>query len=187
MYIRKMDTLKETQISSEAVFDGALLHVRKDRVKLPNGKSTVREYIEHPGAVALVAYLDNGDVLLLNQFRYPLKKVFIELPAGKIDPGETPEETGLRELEEETGYKASELRFLTSIHPCIGYSDEVIHIYEAFSLREGYKQTDDNEFTETFSLSLDDAIQKVRAGEITDVKTMIGLMSAKMRKDDHES
>ena len=186
MYIYTMDTLKETQLSSEAVFDGALLHVRKDKVKLPNGKTSVREYIKHPGAVAIVPYLENGDVLLLNQFRYPLKKVFIELPAGKIDPGEIPEQTGFRELEEETGYKASELKFLTTIHPCIGYSDEVIYIYEAFGLIEGSKQTDDNEFTEPFILSLDDAIQKVRNGEITDVKTMIGLMSAKMRKDDHE-
>ena len=181
-----MDKLKEKQISSEKVFDGVLLHVRKDMVTLPNGKITVREYIEHPGAVALVAYDKNGDVLLLNQFRYPLKKIFIELPAGKIEPGETPEETGLRELEEETGYRATELRFLTKIHPCIGYSDEVIHIYEAFGLKEGTVQTDDDEFVQVFTLSLDEACKKVRAGEITDVKTMIGLMSAKMRKDDHE-
>ena len=181
-----MDTLKETQLTTEAVFDGALLHVRKDMVKLPNGKTSVREYIQHPGAVAVVAYLPNGDLLLLNQFRYPLKKVFIELPAGKIDPGETPEETGLRELEEETGYKATALEFLTTIHPCIGYSDEVIHIYEAFGLIEGEKQTDSNEFTQTFTLSMDEAIKKIQIGEITDVKTMIGLLSAKMRKDDHE-
>ena len=186
MYILKMDTLKERTLSSEAVFDGALLHVRKDRVELPNGKSSVREYIEHPGAVALVPYLENGDILLLHQFRYPLKQVFIELPAGKIDPGETPEETGLRELEEETGFCASKLRFLTTIHPCIGYSDEVIHIYEAFGLHEGVRHTDDTEFVQTFSLTLDEAIAKVRSGEITDVKTMIGLMSVKLRKDDHE-
>jgi ADP-ribose diphosphatase len=182
-----MESLKETQLTTKAVFDGALLHVRKDTVKLPNGKSSVREYIEHPGAVAIVAYLPNGDLLLLNQYRYPLKKVFIELPAGKIDPGETPEQTGLRELEEETGYKATELRFLTTIHPCIGYSDEVIHIYEAFDLTEGKKQTDENEFTQTFTLSMDEAVKKVQSGEITDVKTMIGLLSAKMRKEDHES
>lgn len=181
-----MDTLKETRLTHDAVYDGKLLHVRKDTVRLPNGETSVREYIEHPGAVALVPYLDNGDVLLLNQFRYPLKKVFIELPAGKIDPGETPEETGLRELEEETGYKASELKFLTSIHPCIGYSDEVIHIYEAFGLKNGTAHTDDNEFVETFSLSLDDAVEGVRSGRISDVKTMIGLLSAKLRKDEHE-
>ncbi|MEA2078063.1 MAG: NUDIX hydrolase [Candidatus Marinimicrobia bacterium] len=181
-----MDKLKETQISSEKVFDGALLHVRKDKVTLPNGKISVREYIEHPGAVALVAYVENGDVLLLNQFRYPLKKVFIELPAGKIDEGETPEQTGLRELEEETGYRATKLSLLTTINPCIGYSNEVIHIYEAFGLKEGTLQTDDNEFVQVFTLSLDEACKKVRSGEITDVKTMIGLLSAKLRKDDHE-
>ncbi len=181
-----MDTLKETQLKHEAVFDGKLLHVRKDTVRLPDGNTSIREYINHPGAVALVPYLEDGKVVLLNQFRYPLKKVFIELPAGKIDPGETPEETGLRELEEETGYKASELRFLTTIHPCIGYSDEVIHIFEAFGLKQGTLTTDDHEFVQTFSLSLDEAVAKVRKGEITDVKTMIGLLSAKLRKDDHE-
>ena len=180
-----MNTLKEKKLSGEAVFDGALLHVRKDTVELPNGKTTVREFIEHPGAVALVPYCDNGDVLLLNQFRYPLKSIFIELPAGKIDPGETPEQTGLRELEEETGFKAAKLKHLTTIHPCIGYSDEVIYIYEAFGLSKGRKHTDEEEFTETFTLSLDKAVQKVKSGEITDVKTMIGLLSAKMRKDDH--
>ena len=182
-----MDTLKETKLTSEAVFDGALLHVRKDTVTLPNGKTSVREYIKHPGAVALVAYLENGEILLLNQFRYPVGKVFIELPAGKIDPGETPEETGVRELEEETGYRAAKLKYLTTIHPCIGYSDEVIYIYEAFGLSKGKKNTDEEEFTETFSLSPDEALEKVRSGEISDVKTMIGLLSAKMRKEDHGS
>jgi len=181
-----MDTLKETQLTHEAVFDGKLLHVRKDTVRLPDGNTSVREFIEHPGAVALVPYLKNGNVVLLNQFRYPLKKIFIELPAGKIDPGETPEETGLRELEEETGYRASKLRFLTTIHPCIGYSNEVIHIYEAFDLKEGDLTTDDHEFVQTFSISLEKAVSKVLSGEITDVKTMIGLLSAKLRKDEHE-
>jgi ADP-ribose pyrophosphatase len=186
MYISSMETLKETRLSSTAVFDGALLHVRKDMVMLPNGKSSVREYIVHPGAVAILAYLENGNVLLLNQFRYPLNKIFIELPAGKIDPGETPEQTGLRELEEETGYRASELKYLTTIHPCIGYSDEVIHIYEAFDLVKGDKHLDENEFVELFSMPLEEAVQKVLSGEISDVKTMIALMSAKMRKEDHE-
>ncbi|MFA6618321.1 MAG: NUDIX hydrolase [Candidatus Neomarinimicrobiota bacterium] len=181
-----MNTLKENKLNSKVVFDGSLLHVRKDEVLLPNGKTSVREYIEHPGAVAIVAYLDNQDVLLLNQFRYPLQKVFIELPAGKIDPGESPEETGLRELQEETGYCAGRLSFLTTIHPCIGYSNEVIHIYEAFDLVKGEMNTDDNEFVECFSLPLELAVKKVQSGEITDVKTMIALLSAKMRKDNHE-
>ncbi|MDZ7796517.1 MAG: NUDIX hydrolase [Candidatus Marinimicrobia bacterium] len=111
-----MKSLQEKRLNGEAVFDGALLHVRKDSVRLPNGKTGVREYIEHPGAVALVAWLPDGGLLMLRQFRYPLKQVFIELPAEEIDPGEMPEVTGLRELEEETGYRAKELRFLTKIH-----------------------------------------------------------------------
>lgn len=181
-----MDELKETKITSDTVYDGVLLHVRKDMVELPNGKTSVREYIQHPGAVGLIAYLPNGNILLLNQFRYPLKKVFIEIPAGKIDPDETPEATGLRELEEETGYRAGTLRFLTKIHPCIGYSDEVIYIYEAFDLIKGDKKPDDNEFMDVFELPLDEAVRKTKAGEITDVKTMIGILTAKMRKDNNE-
>ncbi|MFO7841048.1 MAG: NUDIX hydrolase [Fidelibacterota bacterium] len=182
-----MKSLNEKRLNGKAVFDGALLHVRKDTVRLPNGKTSVREYIEHPGAVALVAWLPSGDLLMLRQFRYPLKQVFIELPAGKIDPGEMPEVTGLRELEEETGYRAKKLRFLTKIHPCIGYSDEVIYIYEAFGLEKGEKKPDDNEFMQVFSLSRNDAVKKVQTGEITDVKTMVGILAAKMRKDDDES
>ncbi len=182
-----MDILKETRLHGKAVFDGALLHVRKDTVRLPDGKTSVREYIEHPGAVALVAWLPGGELLMLRQFRYPLKRVFTELPAGKIDPGERPEATGLRELEEETGYRAGELRYLTKIHPCIGYSDEVIYIYEAFGLEKGDKRPDDNEFMQVFTLSLEDAVQKVLDGEITDVKTMIGILAANIRKDDDES
>jgi ADP-ribose pyrophosphatase len=137
--------------------------------------------------VALVAYHSNGELLLIRQFRYPLDRVFIELPAGKIDAGETPEATGLRELEEETGYRAGELRYLTTMHPCIGYSDEVIHIYEAFDLVKGDKKPDEHEFMQVFTLPQDKALEKIRSGEITDVKTIIGIVTAKMRKDDHES
>ncbi len=181
-----MDELKETRISSDAVFDGALLHVRKDTVELPDGKHTVREYIRHPGAVALVAHAPDGGILLLNQFRYPLDRVFVELPAGKIDPGESPEETGLRELEEETGFRARELTYLTKIHPCIGYSDEVIYIFEAFGLSKGDKVPDEHEFLQVFSLPAEEAVRKITAGEITDVKTIIGILAATMRKDHHE-
>jgi ADP-ribose pyrophosphatase len=182
-----MEKLKEKRLNGEAVFDGALLHVRKDTVKLPNGNTSVREYIEHPGAVAMVAWLPGGDLLMLKQFRYPLDRVFTELPAGKIDPGEDPELTGRRELEEETGYRAKRLRYLTRIHPCIGYSDEVIYIYEASELEKGEKKPDDNEFMEVFTISLPEAVEQVRSGKITDVKTMIGILAAKMRKDDDES
>ena len=182
-----MKELKEKQISSEEVYNGALLRVRKDSVLLPDGNISVREYIRHPGAVALVAYLPNGELLLIRQFRYPLDRVFIELPAGKIDAGETPEATGLRELEEETGYRAGELRYLTTMHPCIGYSDEVIHIYEAFDLVKGNKKPDEHEFMQVFTLPPEKALEKIRNGEISDVRTIIGILTAKMRKEDHDT
>lgn len=182
VYSPTMDTLKETTLTSEKVYDGALLHVRKDIVKLPDGKKSVREYIRHPGAVALVAWLPDGDLLFLRQFRYPLKRVFIELPAGKIDPGEDPEATGRRELEEETGYLAKELHYLTTIHPCIGYSDEVIYIYEATGLTKTSQRLDDHEFMEVFSLPLSGALSMIEKGDITDVKTLAGIYAVNLRK-----
>ena len=182
VYLSTMEKLKETTITSEKVYDGALLRVRKDSVRLPDGKTSVREYIRHPGAVALIPWLPDGKLLLIRQFRYPLKRVFIELPAGKIDPGENPEQTGIRELEEETGYRAGRLLYLSSIHPCIGYSDEVIHLYEAFDLQRSQRCPDEHEFMEIFSLSLDEALQLIEKGVITDVKTLAGIYAAAHRK-----
>jgi ADP-ribose pyrophosphatase len=116
---------------SETVFNGRLMHVKCDRVRLPNGKESTREYIVHPGAVVVIPVFDNGDLLLERQHRYPLHRDFIELPAGKIDPGEDDLTCAKRELEEETGYTASEWREVTTIYPCIGYSDERLAFYLA--------------------------------------------------------
>jgi len=113
--------LIESEITSESVFKGCLLNVRKDSVRLPDGKESVREYIVHPGAVVILAFLPNGNLLFERQFRYPLRRVFLELPAGKIDPGEAILDTARRELREETGYEASDWEYLGVMHPCIGY------------------------------------------------------------------
>ena len=115
--------LIETTIQTERVFEGALLKVNRDEVMLPNGKTSIREYITHPGAVVIVAFLDNGNLLFERQFRYPLKKVFLELPAGKIDAGEEILDTAKRELLEETGYVANAWRYIGVMHPCTGYAD----------------------------------------------------------------
>ena len=168
--------LIETQVDSESVFQGALLHVKRDVVNLPNGKQSIREYIVHPGAVVILAFLDNGQLLFERQFRYPLAKVFLELPAGKIDPGEEILITAQRELREETGYQATEWRHLGVMHPCIGYSDERIEIFEAHGLTYmGEQELDHNEFLEIVELSPSDAKQAVFAGEITDSKTITAL------------
>lgn len=168
--------LIESEVSSESIFKGALLHVRKDRVLLPNGQESIREYIVHPGAVVVLAFLDNGNLLFERQFRYPLRRVFLELPAGKIDPGEAIIATAKRELLEETGYIASDWEYLGVMHPCIGYSDERIEIFAARGLHlAGEKQLDHNEFLEVVELSPADARQAVWDGRITDAKTITSL------------
>jgi len=168
--------LIESEIVSETVFKGALLHVRKDRVGLPNGKESIREYIVHPGAVVIMAFLPNGNLLFERQFRYPLRRVFLELPAGKIDAGEAILDTAQRELREETGYLASDWEYLGVMHPCIGYSDERIEIFAARGLHAtGEQELDHNEFLEVVELSPEEARQAVWDGRITDAKTITAL------------
>lgn len=170
--------LTETCIASETVFRGRLLQVQSDRVRLPDGGESVREYIRHPGAVVMLATLDNGKLLFERQFRYPLRQVFLELPAGKIDAGEPPLDTARRELREETGYKARRWRHLGVMHPCIGYADERIEIFLAHELSFVGHARDQGEFLEVVELSLADALLAVRDGEITDAKTITALLWA---------
>ncbi|MDR2837467.1 MAG: NUDIX hydrolase [Azonexus sp.] len=168
--------LTETEITSVTTFKGKLLEVRQDRVRLPGGGESLREYVIHPGAVVVLALLDNGKLLFERQFRYPLRRVFLELPAGKIDPGEDIRETARRELLEETGYAANDWRHLGVMHPCIGYSNERIEIFLARNLtRIGPPQLDANEFLEVLELSPAEARQAVWDGRITDAKTISAL------------
>lgn len=168
------DQLKETCVSTEQVYDGHFLKVHRDQVSLPDGKLTHREYIKHPGAVVILALFDDGSVLLERQFRYPLNRVFIEFPAGKIDSGEDPLACAKRELLEETGYTAGAWQFVCTIHNAIAYSDEHLEIYLAQDLKAGPAQLDDGEFLEVYRAPLAELLTGIRQGQVTDVKTIIG-------------
>jgi ADP-ribose pyrophosphatase len=168
------DRLSETRIDGELAYDGRFLKVSKDRVRLPDGAITSREFIRHPGAVVILPLLADGKVLLERQFRYPNDKIFIEYPAGKIDPGEDPLACAKRELLEETGYTAARWDFVCTIHNAIAYSDEHLDLFLARDLTAGEAQLDEGEFLETFTATVPELLEMVRRGEITDVKTVIG-------------
>jgi len=167
--------LTEKQLDSKLMYDGNFIEVRKDIVLLPDGSSSTREYITHPGAVAVLALLDNGNLVMERQYRYPPRQEFIELPAGKIDDGEDILVTAQRELLEETGYVASEWTHLTTAWPCIGYADERMEYFLARGLKHVGSKLDDGEFLEVFELSLGDAIEWIRQGKINESKTIVGL------------
>lgn len=170
--------LTEHYISSQTISAGGMLTVKCDQVRLPNGNISQREYVMHPGAVVIIPLLPNGNVVLEKQFRYPLQRVFVELPAGKIDAGEDILTTGQRELLEETGYSADEWVSLGHQHPCIGYSDEVIHMYLARGLIAGDHQRDEDETLVVFEANFADCLDMIQSGNITDGKTIIALLLA---------
>ena len=170
--------LTETRVSGEAVYDGTLLHVRRDTVRLPDGRPAIREYIEHPGAVTILPILDSGELVMERQYRYPVGRELYELPAGKIDPGEATIETGKRELLEETGYVAREWQHLTTFHPVVGYSTERIELWLASGLTHRGRTLDDGEFIETFPVTLETALDWVRTGRISDAKNIVGVLWA---------
>lgn len=174
---RKTDFAEE-ELSSRLVYEGGFLRLYRDEVRLPDGRVTFREYIRHPGAVMMVPMLDDRNVVLVRQYRYPLRRHFIEIPAGKIDQGETPLETAQRELREECGYVAAHWQHLRTIHPCIGYSDERIELYLARDLEHVGHEPDDEEFLEVIVVPLTEALAWVRDGRITEVKAVIGLTLA---------
>src|SRR6185436_3474467 len=146
-----MRTLTERRLSGDVVYDGSLLKVHRDTVALPDGGRGTREYIRHPGAVAVVALTEDGKVVLERQFRYPHARVFIEIPAGKLEPGEPHLETAKRELAEETGYRAAEWKRIGVIHPSIAYTDEAIELFVARKLTLEKAKPDAGEFLEVFT------------------------------------
>jgi ADP-ribose pyrophosphatase len=164
--------LKETLVSSEYLLKGKFLQVKRDTISLPDGKPGAREYVVHPGAVVVVPLLDDGQVVLERQFRYPVGQVMIEFPAGKLDPDEDPLLCGLRELHEETGYTASEWAYAGKMHLAIAYSTEIIHIYFARGLTAGERKLDAGEFLDVFTAPAQQLLDWCADGTVTDAKTM---------------
>ena len=168
--------LTEQFVSGEEVYAGGFLHVHRDTVRLPDGATTMREYIKHPGAVGIVALPADGTVLLVRQHRYPHRRDFIEIPAGKLEPGEPHLATAKRELAEETGYAAADWRYLGVIHTAIAYTDEAIHLYLAKRLSRTERKLDQGEFLETLVRPFDEALGMIRDGELSDAKSVAALL-----------
>jgi ADP-ribose pyrophosphatase len=169
------DHLREQHLSSETLVSGGFLELRRDAVRLANGMAATREYIAHPGAVAVVPLLDDGRIVLVRQYRYPVAKVLVELPAGKRDAGETTLACAMRELAEETGYRAREWAYAGAIHNAAAYSTESIWIWFARGLEAGPRQLDPGEVVDTVLLSEPQLEALDLGGELSDVKTLIGL------------
>ena len=171
------EDLIEKKVSGEDVFDGVLLHVKRDTVQLPNGHQATREWIKHPGAAAVVPLLPNGDIILVKQYRYPVEHVTLEVPAGKLDSAEEdPLLCARRELSEETGYEAEKIWKLTTIATTVGFSNEYIHLYAADGLKSGEQHPDEDEFINVVKVPLREAVEMVEDGRIYDAKSMVSIL-----------
>lgn len=168
--------LIERRTAGQELFKGGFLHAFRDTVALPDGSTAMREYVKHPGAVVVVPILDDGRVVMERQFRYPVGRVMMEFPAGKLDAGEDPLVCGKRELLEETGYTAREWARAGQMHLAIAYSTEVIHIYFARGLQGGERKLDHGEFLDVFTATPAQLLEWSRDGELTDAKTLTCLV-----------
>ncbi len=168
--------LREHALSSKVLLEGGFLDVRIDTVRLPDGSTATREYIRHPGAVAVLPLFDDGRVLLERQFRYPVGQVILEIPAGKIETGEPTLVCAARELREETGYTAREWAFVCKVHNAAAYADEVIEIWFARGLAVGEQNLDEGEFIEICDITENEFEAHAASGAITDVKTLVALL-----------
>ena len=168
--------LVEQQLTSQELFKGRFLHAFRDTVRLPDGTSTTREYVVHPGAVMVVPLLDDGRIVVERQYRYPMRRAMIELPAGKLDAGERPFDCARRELREETGYSAAEWARAGVLHPVISYSTEFIEIWFARGLTAGKSALDEGEFLEVFALTQNELLEGCRTGRVTDAKSLTAML-----------
>lgn len=170
-----MDFYEKT-LSTEYIYKGKILSLKVEQVQLPDGNKSKREIVEHKGAVAIVAFKDDDTILLVRQFRKPLNKELLEIPAGKLEENEDPKHCALRELEEETGYKANNIEFIGKILTTPGFSNELIYIFKATNLCKGQIGGDEDEFINVEEIKLIDLKDKIKKGEIIDGKTVASLI-----------
>jgi len=170
--------LREKTVDSKLIYDGKIVNLRIDTVILPDGREAKREIIEHKGAVAIVPLLDATKVVMVKQYRQPVKDILIEIPAGTMDKAETAEVCASRELIEETGYRAGKLTKMFSTYMAPGYSEEMLHTFLAEDLTPAESELDKDEFVEAITVELDKAVEMIRTGEIKDAKTVCGLLMA---------
>jgi ADP-ribose pyrophosphatase len=170
--------LIEKKLSSEEIFDGVAIHLFRDEILLPNGNKGVREVVRHPGAVCVIPITDDGEIIFVNQFRYALDRVTLEVPAGKLEKGEDPMEAALRELSEETGVTAERIEPLDALYTSPALIDEIIYMYIATGLSQGEQHLDDDEFVNAVKIPLDEAIDMVMSGKILDAKTQLIILKA---------
>ena len=176
---KEQEALREVRTGSEEIFNGVILHVQRDTVRLPNGNETIREVIRHIGAVCVIPVLDNGDVIMERQYRYPLDQVILEIPAGKLDAKEEDRFSAIqRELREETGYTAGKWTEIGGFYPAPAYSDEYITMYLAQDLKKGDRHLDDDEFLDVHTVPLKVLVEDVMAGRISDAKTQVCILKA---------
>ena len=179
-----MGNLEERTIATEPIFDGRVIKVRVDEVVLPNGETSKREIVKHPGAVAIIAITDDEKIVLVEQYRKAMEKALVEIPAGKLEQGEKPEVTAIRELEEETGYICENMELITSFYTSPGFADEIVYVYEATGLKkkENKAALDEDEFVELMEVSLEEALQFIKEQRIHDAKTMFAIQYLQLKK-----
>ncbi|WP_130864050.1 NUDIX domain-containing protein [Bacilliculturomica massiliensis] len=169
-------TYEEKTISSEMIYEGKILNLRKDKVTVKDDNTSYREIVEHPGGVGIAAVTENRGLLMVKQFRKTAEEVVLEIPAGTREPGEDPMITGIRELREETGFSAEKFSFLASFYSSIGYSTEMIYLYMAEGLTPGETDFDDNEAIDLYEFPIEELVQMVKDGEIIDGKTITAIL-----------
>lgn len=169
----------EKRVSSKSIYKGRILDLRVDEVLLENGEKALREVIDHDGACGVAAFDENGDLLMVKQYRYPIGKELLEIPAGKMEKGESPEQCALRELEEETGYRAKKLTPLGKMYPAAAYDGEVVYMFYAEELSKTTQHLDADEFLTVQRVKFSEAVRLVMQGEIPDSKTQIAVLKIK--------